>query len=298
MNIKTGAKTGMTAETCLEYLNAAIQEQGLECYMLVDCFLGYPFNDHLENYGIASKDIQRLTVFFPAPGNARDPLLIRMKKGSPLTLEFLEVAVKESLESTLKSRRICAFIASKATLPKLAEHIERRAGKHRMAKTEERTEFRFFDPRVMRAVEPMLNDLQKTVLFGPIRLWAYADEHGKCRIIEHHGKTTYVSGLQLTPIQEATLSTNIYVQYALHRLRKYRPAWDEDIPARLTKHIIEGICAERLRDDDSIAGYGVARWLIEHGHLKPEHLAQALEKHRATSLDIESAIDVLSPGVL
>jgi hypothetical protein len=164
--------------------------------------------------------------------------------------------------------------------------------------TGERIEFRFFDPRVMRVVEPMLDDWQKTVLFGPVRLWAYVDEHGKCRIIEHHGKTTVVSGLNLTPVQEATLSLNIYVQRALQRLRKYRPDWEEDIPAQLTKHITEGICAERLREDDSIAGYGVARWLIEHGHLKPEHLAQALEKHRESSIEIEAVIDVLSPGVL
>jgi hypothetical protein len=296
MDMKANTETGMSAEACIEKLYAATRAPGLECYMLIDCFVGYPFRRKLQDYGIASEDIQRLTVFYTAPGHERDPLLARLEK-SELALMLLESAVDESNKSTLGPRDVCALIVSHARLPVLAAHIERRAGKHRMA-TGENTEFRFFDPRVMRVLEPMLDKRQRSYLFGPILLWAYVDEHGKCRIVEHHGRATIISGLSLTQIQEASLGMNIHVQRALQQLRKYRPDWNEDIPHRLTEYVADGICEEGLRDRDSIPAYGAGRWLIEHGHLKPEHLKQALEKHRATSMDIKSAIKILSPGVL
>lgn len=142
------------APPTLDAFNAAAQ--GLERYLLLDCYLGLPLEDELEESGIADEEMLRLPVFTDI-GGKRDPLLIHLPEDSLLEEAALRWAVGESDTFTRGPRSVCAWIASKRALPQLGEHLKRRC-RMRIRGKDESEPFRFFDPRVMRALEYLLDD--------------------------------------------------------------------------------------------------------------------------------------------
>lgn len=92
---------------------------------------------------------------------------------------------------------------------------------------------------------------------------------------------------------------NEFAQDSLQLLRdKHRPAWEEDIPRHIAEYIREAIVTHGLKQERSVIAYGAARWLVEHGHLTPDFLAWALERHRKTTAALDAVIHNHAPGAL
>jgi len=290
-----------TASHTLASLEAFIDyTAGQNRFLVLDCYEGNPFEPALAYFEVEKSALFRMPVH-TVEGSHVDPLLVHLDNQYAVMLmqAAIQEAVQDATRSALGPRNNAALISSSKEPAYVAKNFTRVARFRRSTGRAKSEAFRFFDPRVMHTLQRVLDPSHMNWLLGPMTYWGYVDFRGQLRFVTNTTPHS-VSSMVIREEQMGALHRNATVQKALHRLKKYRADWPQDLDAILdgwVQHAPQALQELSKVDgrEEDLAAYAALCWLRDTGRAERQFVEQALEDYREAAVPLADVIDHLLP---
>ncbi|HBN9879245.1 TPA: DUF4123 domain-containing protein [Pseudomonas aeruginosa] len=267
-----------------ELLDTPSAKSGSRLHILIDPTLDDPFPEQ------ASRKVP-LPIVHEGLRAAHRPYLLRANIQGKQFERSLLLATQEAArqrDDVPGARAICGWIFTTVTSDALAEHLAH----HGLLPTSEGVRLlRYWDPRVMDLMCPMLESHQLHALMGPAVAWHWAGRDAHLRTLlapASSGSSRY--SLELTPEQQQVLAHAPHVNGTLDILQDGGHDMSSTEPLHLARSIRRGAQTWHLTTASEHITYGLYCALVD------EHFDQRPEVHTAMAAAVragDSAIDAL-----
>jgi len=218
-----------------EILYRHVREWG-HCDVLIDPMAGNPFEEEIKAFD--SKIVQqcRLMDRLFVDSQAQAPYLVRLPLSEAVLLEkFLAQAIEETIDPSVHTRAICAFIFSPLEQATLGKRLTRQLS----AKVQDFGDiyFRYFDPRVMQQLPCILGAEQLAGILHGVRLWGYVSWPGQFNVIQEPSTENYPTTPAFTMPQWEAMERIALINATLHTLQSAEVALTEDADQCIDAHL-------------------------------------------------------------
>lgn len=228
------------------------------CDVLIDPMAGNPFEEEIK--ALDSKIVQHCRLMDPlfADSPAQAPYLVRLPLSEAEFLEkFLAQAIEDTIDPSVHTRAVCAFISSPLEQATLGKRLTRQLN----AKIQGfgNIYFRYFDPRVMQQLPSILSAEQLAGILHGVQQWGYVSWSGQFNVIrepltESRPVPPLISTTQWDALQRIEL-----INTTLRTLQLAEVALTDDADQRIDAHIKAAKMAGIPSTDDQVtyAAYGM-----------------------------------------
>lgn len=228
------------------------------CDVLIDPMAGNPFEEEIK--ALDSKIVQqcRLMDRLFADSPAQAPYLVRLPLSEAALLEkFLARAIEDTIDPSVSTRAICAFIFS----PLEQERLGKRLTRQLSATVQDfgPIYFRYFDPRAMQQLPRILSTEQLAGMLHGVQQWGYVGWSGQFNVIQEPSTENRPTTPAFTMQQWEAMERIALINATLRTLQLAEFPLADDADQRIDAHIKAAKMAGIPSTDDQVtyAAYGM-----------------------------------------